>query len=72
MQADDIDIERGEQLFRILEKMDQRSRRIDRQMASELARDVLDKKAWDALRHRNELWLSKMSRVNALIDKCLS
>lgn len=71
VQPGGIDIKKGEQLFRILEKMDQRSRRIDGQVASELARDTLDKKTLDALRHRDELWLSRMSRVNALIDKCL-
>lgn len=72
MRAEDIDLRKGNQLFAILEKMDQRSRRIDRLWESELACDTPDKKTLDALRHRNELWLSKMSRVNALIEKCLS
>ncbi len=51
--------------------MDQRSRQIDRLWESELACDTLDKKTLDGLRHRDELWLSRMSRVDALIDKCL-
>ena len=72
MRAEDIDIRKGNQLFAILSKMDERSRRIDRLWESELARDTPDKKTLDALRLRNELWLSRMSRVDALIDKCLS
>jgi hypothetical protein len=51
--------------------MDERSRQIDRLWESELACDTPDKEKLDALRHRNELWLSRMSRVDALIDKCL-
>jgi hypothetical protein len=71
VRAEDIDIRKGNQLFAILEKMDERSRQIDRLWESELTRETLDKKTLDALRHRNELWLSRMSRVNVLIDKCL-
>jgi hypothetical protein len=72
VRAEDIDLKKGEQLFAILRKMDDRSRQIDRLWESELARGTPDKKKLDALRHRNESWLSRMSRVNALIDKCLS
>lgn len=72
MRAEDIDIRKGDQLFAILRKMDERSRQIDRLWESELARDTPDKKTLDALRHRDESWLIRMSRVNALIDKCSS
>lgn len=71
MRVEDIDIRKGNQLFAILRKMDERSRQIDRLWELELARDTPDKKALDSLRHRDELWLSRMSRVDALIDKCL-
>lgn len=71
MRAEDIDLKKGEQLFVILRKMDERSRQIDQLWESQLTRATPDRKTLDALRHRDELWLSRMSRVNSLIDKCL-
>jgi hypothetical protein len=70
VRAEDIDIGKGNQLFAILERMDERSRQIDRLWDSELGRDAPDQRMLDASRLRNELWRSRMRRVDALIDKC--